>query len=349
MKKISLIVIAILVLVMTAACGQKSTTQGSSGKPQSTADAGKQYVLKLSNDSTPSNPKVEAVLKWAEAVQQKSNGRLKIDVFHSAQLYNDRDAIQATSMGNIDMSYPPANLLTTLDPNWGIFELPSMFGLTYDQYRKLVTSEFGQKLSADLEKKLKVKVLGYYHMGNWMWASNKKLIEKPEDFKGQKVRIIGGILQETSMKAFGAGPTQIAWPEVYSALQQNVIDGLETTMAGANQIKGWEVMKNISYSKHKNLPYIMMVNQASWDKLPADLQKLAQDTFNESQVAQDALVKKVDDAGVETFKKNGTNVIELSQEQLKVFKDKLIPSQDKLITDLKMNTEMVKLASKFIE
>lgn len=332
------------ILLVAVGCGSNSSSNGTSQTSDSNTSQEKQYVLKLSNDATEANAKVKAVQKWAELANEKSNGRLKIEVYHSAQLYNDPDAIQAISIGNVDIALPPANLLTSVNPNWGVFELPSLFGINYDQYRQLVTGELGQKLASETEKKLNVKVLGYYHMGNWMWASNKKMIESPADFKGQKIRIIGGQLQESFMKEFNAGPTQIAWPEVYTALQQGVIDGLETTMSGANQIKGWEVMKYVAYSKHKQLPYTMMINRASWEKLPADLQQILQDTFNESQVYQDDQINQVDTKGADTFRENGSEVVELTPEQLDAFRQKVLPLENGLVKDLKIDPALVKLA-----
>lgn len=343
MKQSIRIFLSIIIVLVITGCGSSSSSDSDK------KDDGEQIVLKLSNDSTDANAKVKAALKWSEMVEDKSDGRLKIEVYDSAQLYDDEDAIQAVSLGNIDLALPPPNLLSSVDKNWGLFELPTLFGIDYDQYREVVDGEVGEKLAEGLSEQLGVKVMGHYHAGNYLIADNNKMIEKPEDLNGEKIRIIGGLINEAFIKEFGAGPTQIPWPEVYTALQQNTIDGVETTMSGANQISGWEVMDNVSYTKHKQSSYTMIMNQDSWDSLPEDLQEILKETYEESRVYQDELVKEIDIEGVEKFKENGSEVLEFTQEDLEPFKEVFIELEDELVEKANIDPEIAEKLDNIIK
>jgi len=337
-KYIKNIVLFTVLSIVIVGCG---TNESGSSKDDASPVEEDQIVLKLSNDSTDANAKVKAALRWAELVEEKSDGRLVIEVYDSAQLYNDEDAIQAVGMGNIDLALPPPNLLSSVDPNWGLFELPSLFGIDYDQYRQVVEGEIGEILAEGLEEKLGVKVIGHYHAGNYLIANNNKMIEKPEDLKGEKIRIIGGLINEAFIKEFGAGPTQIPWPEVYTALQQKTIDGVETTMSGANQINGWEVMDYVAYTKHKQSSYTMIMNKDSWENLPEDLQEILLETYEESRVYQDDLIEQIDIEGVKNFEENGSEVLEYTSEDLEPFKEVFMQIEDELVEKANIDKDIV--------
>ncbi len=230
---------------------------GSGAAPAS----GKQYIVKVTTDGSETNTKTIALRKWAEDVEKASNGRLKLEVYIGAQLYNDRDAMVAVNLGNVDVCLPPLATASVIDRNGQIMELPSFYGISFDQYKKLVGGKFGEELAKKFEAKLNVKVIGYWNNGNYLYGSNKKMIKTPDDFVGQKIRIMGGPLSEACMKAFGGAPVTVAWAETYAAMQQKVVDGVETTMVGANSIKMWEVCKYITFSKHVLSANKIMINK----------------------------------------------------------------------------------------
>jgi tripartite ATP-independent transporter DctP family solute receptor len=285
--------------------------------------------LRFSADSPPTNIKVQAYQKWADLTKQKSNGRINIRIFPSAQLYNDVNAIPAVSAGTVDLAAPPSSLLTSVVPASAVFELPSLWGISYDQYRKLLEGEFGTQLAKDYEAKLGVKVIGHYNIGHWVWGTSAKsrLITKPADFQNQKIRVVGNPVVERTLKGFGANPTQLAWPEVPTALLQGVIDGLETTLSGLDSVKGWELTKNVTFSNHKYLPFVVIMNKRAWDRVPADMQKVMLDAMDESRKWHDSEVEKMNAAAIDRFKSNGATVHLLSAAELKAFSDAAQPAE----------------------
>jgi C4-dicarboxylate-binding protein DctP len=227
------------------------------------------------------------------------------------------------------MAAPPSSLLTSVVPDSAVFELPSLWGISYDQYRKLVEGPFGAKLAQEYETKLGVKVIGYYNVGSWVWGTTAKShpIARPADFQNLKIRVVGNPVVERTLKAFGAQPTQLAWPEVPTALLQGVIDGLETTLSGLDSVKGWELTKNLTFSNHKYLPYVVIMNKRSWDKIPPDLQKVLLETMDESRKWQDSELEKINTTALEHFKANGAHVEMIDAKELKAFTQAAAPAE----------------------
>lgn len=285
--------------------------------------------LRFSADSPPSNVKVQAYQKWADLAKQKSNGRINIRIFPSAQLYNDVNAIPAVSAGTVDLAAPPSSLLTSVVPASAVFELPSLWGISYEQYRKLVEGPFGAQLEKEYESKLGVKVIGHYNIGSWIWATSAKAkpVTKPVDFQNMKIRVVGNPLVERTFKAFGAQPTQLAWPEVPTALLQGVIDGLETTLSGFDSVKGWELAKNLTFSNHKYLPFVVIMNKRAWDKIPSDMQKVLLETMDESRRWHDGEIDRMNNAALDRFKSNGATVNVLAAKDVKTFADAAMPAE----------------------
>lgn len=280
-----------------------------------------EYRFRFSADSATTNIKVQAYQKWADLAKEKSGGRIAIRVYPSAQLYNDVNVIPAVSSGTVDMGAPPSGLLTAVVPEAAVFELPSMWGITYDQYRRMLGGDFGRELGKKFEDKLGVKILGYYNMGAWVWGTTRKssLIQAPADYADKKIRVVGNPLVEQTFKAMGAQPVQMAWPEVPTALLQGVIDGLETTMSGLDSVKGWELVGNLTYANHKYTPYVVIMNQRAWNKLPPDLQQVMLDTLEESVRWQDTELERINAAAIERFREKGVQVKVLQPADVRAF------------------------------
>lgn len=280
-----------------------------------------EFRFRFSADSATTNIKVQAYQKWADLAKEKSGGRIAIRVYPSAQLYNDVNVIPAVSAGTVDLGAPPSGLLTAVVPEAAVFELPSMWGISYDQYRQMLNGGFGQELSKRFEEKLGVKILGYYNMGAWVWGTTRKssLIQAPADFTDKKIRMVGNPLVEQSFKALGAQPMQMAWPEVPTALLQGVIDGLETTMSGLDSVKGWELVGNLTFANHKFTPYVVIMNMRAWNKLPADMQQVMIDTLEESVQWQDTELERINAAAIERFRGQGVQVKVLEPAEVRNF------------------------------
>lgn len=245
------------------------------------------------------------------------------------------------------MAAPPSTLLTSVVPSAAVFEIPSLWGISYEDYRTLLSGEFGQDFEKKIEDKLAVKVIGYYNLGSWIWAVKGEPIKAPGDFSGRKLRVVGNPLTEKVLSELGASPTQIAWPEVPTALLQGVIDGLETTLSGFTSVNGWELVDSLTFSNHKYLPYVVIMNKSAWEKLPADLQQILVDTFEQSREWHDSEIEKLNESMLESFRTNGTNVHMLTEEELDAIVEVAMPAEESYLESVDL-TEAADLAKKTV-
>ncbi len=316
-------------------------------KEASSASKDEVYTLKFTSDASDRNPKCATLYDWAKWLKERTAGHLIMQIYPAGQLYNDKDAINAIGAGLIEMCQPPGHMLAMVDRNFEIEYLPSMIGHSLESYDGLKRpGGLYSKLGESIEAKLEVKVLGLIYAGDHCFATKNKPIVVLDDFKGLKMRIYGGAINMEKMRALGASPLQIAWPETYTALAQGIADGLETTLAGFNQQKLWEVQKYLMLSDHIRSSYFVMINRKAWDKLPANYQKVMNETLNEYTKLQDERIHQVDKECADSAIKGGMKTIRWDAQMLARYREKLQTIEDGYVKRFNLNPALVELARK---
>ncbi len=285
--KVTFFILLALALVFgTVGCSSKRSEQTAAPqqnqeqqKEQTQAPAQK-FVIKFSHVVAPNTPKGQAADMFAKLVAEKTNGQVEVQVFPNSQLFKDEDVLNAIQQNNVQMAAPATSVITKLDPKWQVFDLPFAFA-DEKQVQQAMEGEIGKKLAATLESK-NIMVLGMWDNGFKQMSSNKKELIKPEDFAGQKFRIMTSKALEAQFKAVGAVPTPMPFSEVYSALEQGVIDGQENTFTNIYTQKFHEVQKYLTISNHGYLGYAVIFNKEFWNSMPQDLQAKVKEAFDES-------------------------------------------------------------------
>lgn len=225
-------------------------------------------------------PTVEAV-KWIGAELAKAtNGRLNIQVFHSAQLGQEKDTIEQTQFGVIDMNRINMAPFNGLIPETGIPALPFLFR-SVEHMHKTMDGPIGDEILATFEKHQLIG-LAFYDSGARSFYNSKRPINTLEDMKGLKIRVQQSDLFIDLIKALGANPTPMPFGEVYSALQTGVVDGAENNWPSFESTRHFEVAKYYSISEHSMSPEILAMSKITWDKLSADDKTLVRSTAKAS-------------------------------------------------------------------
>jgi C4-dicarboxylate-binding protein DctP len=268
-----------------------------------TVQAAEPVVIKFSHVVAPNTPKGKAADYFKKLAEERTKGRVKVDVYPNSQLYKDREEIEALQLGAVQMLAPSLSKFGPLGVrSFELFDLPYIFPNKETLYR-VMDGDVGRKLFQLLEPK-GIIGLAYWDNGFKHMSANRPL-RKVEDFKGLKLRIQSSKVLEAQMKALGANPQVMAFSEVYSALQQGVVDGTENPISNLYTQKMHEVQKHLTLSQHGYLGYAVIVNKAFWEGLPADLRKtlekaMADATAYERDIAQkenDEALAKVRAAG----------------------------------------------------
>ncbi len=230
-----------------------------------------QYVLKFSHVVSPDTPKGKAADYFAKRLEQLSGGRIDVQVYPNAQLYGDKAVLKALMLNSVQMACPSFSKFGRFVPQLALFDLPFLFK-DMKHVHMVQDSAVGQKLKDMVTAKGYV-ALDFWDNGFKQLTSSKKALLWPKDAKGQKFRIMSSKVLEAQFKVVGANPQMMPFSEVYTALQQGVIDGEENTISNIYTKKFYEVQKYMTISNHGYLGYLVVMSKTFWNSLPADLQK----------------------------------------------------------------------------
>jgi len=308
--------------------------------------AAQPYEFKISLENVPNHSKTMGVEIFIQELIKRTEGRLKPQLFHSAQLYKDAHVTKAVNMGTVQMAVVGNYLLDGLDVNATLTHLPMFFGQPLTIAMQLVDGEVGKSVSRKLEEKLNVKVIGrVFEMGYDSCFTVKKQIAKLEDFKGLKMRHAGGAVSSERFKALDAAGVVIAWPDVPMALTQGVIDGLSSTTKSVESAKLHECgLKYVVETRTNVFYFYPLVNLKFWNSLPPDLQKIFLEVWNETVPKQREIARREQRTAKEFLQSKGMEFYEPSDDDLAKWRKHIMPIQDRLVKELKYDPELVKLA-----
>ncbi len=276
-------------------------------------------------------PTVEAVKYMGELVSQRTNGRIKIEVMNNAALGSEKDTIEQTRFGVIDMNRVNSAPFNNLVPETVVFGLPFLFR-DVDHMHKVVDGSIGDEVLAAFEPHGLIG-LAFYDSGARSFYTTKKPIEKLADLKGMKIRVQQSDLWIAMMEAFGANPTPMPFGEVYSSLETGVVDGAENNWPSYESSRHFEVAKNYTLTDHSLTPEILVISKMSWDKLSPDDQKVIRAAAKESVGKMRELWQAREKASEEKVKAAGVKIIKVNKEE---FVTAMQPVYERFVTDPKM-------------
>jgi len=265
-------------------------------------------VLKLGHGLDITHPVHKAMVFMAERLAEKSGGRVKLEIYPNEQLGSEREMIEQLQIGSIDMTKTSTSPMEGFIPSMGVFSVPYIFR-DQEHYWKVLEGPIGKKLLAAGEG-VGVKGLCFYDAGSRSFYTKNKPILQPSDLKGMKIRVQQSATSMEMVKALGASPTPIDWGELYTSLQQGVIDGAENNPPSFETSHHYEVCKHYSLDEHTTVPDIILISIATWKKLPDDVRRMVQEAADESSQYQRKLwaektvesLKAVEAAGVKIYK-----------------------------------------------
>lgn len=325
MKKTTygLLLLAMVLLVALALAGCGGNKGGGGGDKEK---APEKIVVKLSHVTSPESPKGKAAQKFAELIKERTNGRVEVQVFPSSQLYGDKEEMQALMANNVQIVVPSITKLVSMSPKYQVVDLPFLFPSEKAAY-KFWDGEGGQKLLHELENQ---GIVGLAPWNNaYINIIGKKFFKTPDDFKGAKIRIPAGQVTTDVFTALGAGPSTIPFSEVYTSLQQGVVDAAITSLNNFDNEKHYEVAKYITILNLQRIEYIALTNKKFWDSLPEDIRKTMQETMNEVAKYERELSEQLNAQSLQKMKEAGTQVYQLSPEEMAKFEELFKPVYEK--------------------
>jgi C4-dicarboxylate-binding protein DctP len=271
------------------------------------AIAAEPIVIKFSHVVAPNTPKGKAADYFKKLAEERTQGAVKVEVYPNSQLYKDREEMEALQIGAVQMLAPSLAKFGPLGVRaFELYDLPYIFPNKETLYR-VMDGDIGKKLFGMLDAK-GITGLAYWDNGFKQMSANKP-IKTVEDFKGLKMRIQSSKVLEAQMKALGANPQVMAFSEVYSALQQGVVDGTENPMSNLYTQKMHEVQKYLTLSDHGYLGYAVIVNKSFWDGLPAAIRATLDKAMVDATVYERKIAQEENDMALAAVKKARTTEV----------------------------------------
>lgn len=308
-----------------------------------TARAEAQFKMRASVDTSLGHARTQAVADYLKQVQERSGGRIETELFHSGQLYRDRDVVKALRQGSIEMAAPGNWVLTGLVPDADVFQLPIFFGQRASVAYAAADGKIGQMVDAVFEQKLQVKVPGrWLPLGYQNCYATAKPIRSFDDWAGMKIRNSGGAGQSLRAKFFGAIPNLTAWPDVPLALSQGTFDGLCSTDESLASAKLWEAGVKYGFEDHEFIGfYVPMIADRFYKRLPPDLQKVVVDAWQDRIDTYRRNMETAQEEAHRTLEKNGVQFFSPGPETLAQIRRKMMATQDEVAKELRLSAPLM--------
>jgi C4-dicarboxylate-binding protein DctP len=280
-------------------------------------------VIKFSHVVALDTPKGKAAEYFKKLAEERTKGRVKVEVYPNSALFKDGEEMEALQLGSVQMLAPSLAKFGPLGAReFEVFDLPYIFD-DYEDLHKVTQGAVGAALFKKLESK-GITGLAYWDNGFKVMSANKA-IRNVADYKGLKMRIQSSKVLGDEMKALGSIPQVMAFSEVYQALQTGVVDGTENPPSNFYTQKMQEVQKYLALTNHGYLGYAVIANKKFWDGLPADVRTTLEGAMKDTTKYANDIAKKENDDSIEAVRKTGkTEILTLTPDQKAAMKKALL-------------------------
>lgn len=307
-----------------------------------------QIVFKFSHVVAENTPKGLAAAKFAQLVNEKSNGKIKIEVFPNGSLYSDIEEINALKEGQVHFIAPTTSKLGMLSPKWGVLDLPFAFP-NNKAIQEGLNGHIGNQLLQSLQSE-DIKGLALWSNGFKQFTSNKGPILAPKDIKGQSFRIMQSSVIQTQFDQLNAKAHQASFNSTYKLLVDGKIDGEENTISNIYSRKFYNLQKYLTISNHGYLGYAVMMSQKVWDEQTENTQQILLEAMKETTAWNNKNSIQMNKEQLELIKLNSPiEIHELTEEQKQEWIKVLDPVYEELTPEIgnKLVEEMQKLRAKY--
>ena len=266
-----------------------------------------QIAIKLGHGLDTQHPVHLGMQFMADELAALSNGSMKIEIYPNQQLGSERQTLELLQIGSVGMTKVSAAVLENFAPNVKVVSLPYIFSSKQHSHA-VMDSDIGRDLLTESEP-FWLRGLTFYDAGSRSYYSTGKPINSPDDLKGLKIRVQPSVTAMSMVSAMGGSPTPIAWGELYTALQQGVVDGAENNPPSFYYSRHYEVAKNYILNEHTSVPDVLMISTHLWDRLSKQQQTWLQAAADASATHQRKLWAQAEEEALNAVKAAGVNVI----------------------------------------
>lgn len=306
-RLIFLMALAVYFMLLLSGCGL-----GEIAREHQAAQGGP-VELKLAYHLPQDHYLSQGMERFAQRVNERSGGTIKITTYPAGQLYTDKSMNDAIMSGGLDMGLNSTAMWTTVVPALNVLDVPFLLN-SYDAVGRAMDGSLGRTLTSEMERK-GVHPLIWVDYGYVQFCNNQRPLKEPEDFKGLQLRGYGQIPAET-IKALGASPVTMSSSEVYMAMQRGTIDGQTSGTTAMYQRKIYEVAKYLTMTNHAYCEFVLALNSGSWERLTEEQKQIVEDCARETRDELREQTRQQDRECMEKLRAAGMEVYEIPLDDL---------------------------------
>ncbi|EAX46932.1 TRAP dicarboxylate transporter, DctP subunit [Thermosinus carboxydivorans Nor1] len=309
-RLVSVLLIVALAVALFTGCSSSTST------PEKKAE---KRVIKVGIGLNEQSPQYKGLQKFKEIVERESKGRIEVQLFANSQLGDDTKMMTALRAGTLEMTCPSTAPISGLDKKWMVFDLPFLFP-NEEIADKVLDGPIGQKFLDSLSQN-GIKGIAFWENGYRQLTNSVKEVKTPDDVKGLKIRTMENPVHLAAFRALGANPTPMPFGELFTSLQQRIIDGQENPVTTIYLQKFYEVQKYATLTNHFYSPFVLMFSKKIWDTLPKEDQDIILKAGKEAGLYQRKINREMMKESLANLEKTGMVVTKLTPEQQKAFMD----------------------------
>ena len=290
-------------------------------------------VLKLGHGLDNSHSVHKAMVFMAEQVKEESNGKMRIDIYPSQQLGSERELLELLQIGSLDITKVSSSVLEGFEPLYKIFSVPFLFQNEEHRF-SVYDGQIGREL-LDAGQNIRLVGLTYYDAGTRSFYTKDRPILHPDDLQGMKIRVQESPASLQMVNMLGGSATPISFGELYTALQQRIVDGAENNPPSLYLTRHYEVVDYYSLDEHTAVPDMLFASQFTWQRLTDEEKEILRNAAQKSAIYQRKLWEESTNEAMEAVREAGIEVVRPDKEP---FREKLQPMYDEYAQNEELNS-----------
>jgi len=282
-------------------------------------------IIKFSHVVAENTPKGLAAKRFANLVQERTNGLVEVQVYPNSTLFKDGEEIEALKDGSVQIIAPTTAKIAALFPHWQIFDVPYLFS-SREAVFSTMAGPVGAQLFSELQKQ-GFQGLAFWDNGFKQMTNSVRPLVRPADFQGLRMRVMmGSKILEEQFLSLGADPVQMGFDQLYAALKEKRVDGQENTISNIYSKKFYEVQPYLTLSNHGYMGYVVLTNQKFWASLPANIREILENTMAEVTIWEREQAARLDKENFRALvATKQLQIHELTAEERKAWQQALAP------------------------
>ncbi|MGJ9383129.1 TRAP transporter substrate-binding protein DctP [Salipaludibacillus sp. CF4.18] len=324
-KIIQFVLFIVFILILVTACSNNENTMSNSNTDNkeeqisNTTNTDEVITLMVGHVAPESHSYHLGLLEYAEAVDEETNGQVQIEIYSGGQIGGEREMVEQVTLGSLDMVLSTSGPVGNFIENFAVIEMPFIYR-DLDHAYSVLDGEIGQDLLSELSE-INVKGLSFFEKGYSHFSNDSHDINSPDDMVGLKMRTMENEVYIDMYEALGADPVPIAWPEVYTSVQQGIVNGVDNTIGALESTNIYEIQESISLAGLYYSSAVLMINQNVFEGLSNDHQEALVKAGNDVTPIQREINQGLEEEQLATMEEFGVNIIRPEEIDLKAFQD----------------------------